>query len=217
MLYGYMWDSVNSCQDKPVWALNQMNVLLLVDEARGERMKLRALGKRIMRLEYVHRSARQYIEVLETEEVNVDDVCVYMVFEIALKDRLQLPLCADTMIFSNVHKVSQEALDNTYEEIVKVTEATFESWLKTWPEWTRFQRLEDAKKLDVSVLPEVTMVFKDPPFDLRGERATDLVLLRGGVWSLADVLEHWVNTGRDMYNQELTRDQLYAISKVKQL
>jgi len=194
----YMLDSVTSCHDRPIWAVNQVHVLFLIQRARGDRSKLRILGERILRLELLHRCVRKYISCMAKGGCEVvDEVTIYLIFEIRLRERLQLPLCATKMMFHTMYKVTDEELEMTGDIILRESVETFETWLQTWPEWQRFQREQQARRVDLETLPE-TVVESDGAarVNLCGEEASDFVLLRGRVWSLADVLKHWTETGK---------------------
>ena len=88
-------DSIDACNDKPAWALNQMGVLERVLKARGNRVALKELGRRILNLEIVHEHAKAKCDSLKF----VDDVCVYLRFEIALREDLDLPVSSSSMHF----------------------------------------------------------------------------------------------------------------------
>jgi len=47
-----------------------------------------------------------------------------------------------------------------------------------------------------------------PRSDLCGEALVDPVILRGQVWSLRDLLRHWVQTGLDLTNGVLSINEI---------
>lgn len=79
--------ATDACGDKPVWALNQMQVAVEVARARGDRTALRALGLRIQRLGVVH----EHVERKMASLAVVDDVCVYLRF--AQLQRVEVGAC----------------------------------------------------------------------------------------------------------------------------
>jgi len=138
-----MEDSLDACHDKPVWALNQLTLVGLISSARGDRDELRALGRRVMQLQIVHDHVQKKIASLRW----VDDVCVYLRFEIELREVLNLPVDATAMIFPNYITVTDAELQAAEQEASEVTEEAFESWLSSWTEWERQARLETAENL----------------------------------------------------------------------
>ncbi|CAK8997723.1 Pre-mRNA-processing factor 6 (PRP6 homolog) (U5 snRNP-associated 102 kDa protein) (U5-102 kDa protein), partial [Durusdinium trenchii] len=194
-----MGDSVDNCADKPVWALGQLTLLGLVARARGDRTKLRDLGRRVLNLSIVHEHVSRKLASLGV----VDDVTVYLRFEIALRSDLDLPVSSLAMLFPNFIEVTQAELDAAREEASAVSEDHFEAWLADWEEWQRQERFELAVELKWGDLPsQSTSIINrlDGVMDLSGQPLQDPVVLDGSVWSLADLLRHWVATGMDLNN-----------------
>jgi len=201
-----MEDSLDACNDKPIWALNQLTLVGLISSARGNRCELRALGRRVMNLQIVHEHVEKKISTLHW----VDDVCVYLRFEIELREALNLPVDATAMIFSNYIQVSGEELQAVEQEVSEITEEAFEAWLHSWTEWQRQERLETAEcicweqlEIDPCVCPS-----RVPDSDLSGDILCDPVVLRDQVWSLRDLLRHWIPTGLDLTNAVLRGEDL---------
>jgi len=201
-----MEDSLDACHDKPVWALNQLTLVGLVSSARGDRDALRSLGRRVMSLQIVHAHVEKKIATLSW----VDDVCVYLRFEIELLEPLHLPVDATAMIFSNYIPISDAELKAAQQEASEVSDEAFKLWLSSWAEWQRQERLEVAEGMSWEGLdfdPGVD-ASKVPRTDLSGEVLVDPVVLRRQVWSLRDLLRHWVQTGLDLTNGVLSIDDL---------
>jgi hypothetical protein len=202
-------DSVDACNDKPTWALNQMTLVKMIVKARGNRMKIKDLGRRVMNLDVVHRHAKQKCDSLQF----VDDVCVYLKFEIDLLKDLDLPVSAKSMHFPSYIKISDQEIDATRQEALGVSEEQFLVWLEAWPEWQREERLEVAKKITLDKIPKCIentkrLSWRKSLRNLLGERNKDTVVLNGQRWSLADLLRHWVETGRNLNNNSLTCEEI---------
>jgi len=208
-----MEDSLDACHDKPIWALNQLTLVGLIASARGDREELFQLGRRVMNLQIVHKHVEKKIASLTW----VDDVCVYLRFEIELREPLHLPVDATAMIFSNFVAISDQELKAAEQEASEVTEEGFEMWLSSWSEWRRQERLETAQLLrwDELDIDDNIEALRVPRSNLSGERLRDPILLRGQVWSLCDLLRHWIQTGLDLTNEVLPKEEIvHALKRV---
>mmetsp|Transcript_9894 Transcript_9894/g.17389 ORF Transcript_9894/g.17389 Transcript_9894/m.17389 type:complete len:153 (-) Transcript_9894:260-718(-) len=138
--------------------------------------------------------------------------CVYLRFEIELRKALQLPVDATAMIFPNYIKIIEAELSAAELEASNVTDEAFESWLSSWTEWRRQERFEAAQALrwDDLEVDETFSASRVPRTDLSGEALVDPVLLRGQVWSLCDLLRHWIQTGVDLTNSVLSIDDFVS-------
>lgn len=198
-----MADSLTACNDKPIWALGRMEMMTEIARARGSALKLRQLGRRIMRLELVDQAALKY-----SLETMGDDVSIHLEFEIALRDDLNLPVRTSTLIYRR--HIPEDVLDEVREEAQAITNAQFETWMTNWAEWQRHLRA-DALPLYRSLAP-VILDPGDPPIDLDNavdlinlEPIPDPVLVLPGhqVWSYADVCRQYIETGRDFMNRSI--------------
>ena len=190
-----MCDSVDTCADKPVWALNQTTLLVRILRARGNRDALRALGLRIMRLSIVHDHAALRF---------VDDVCVHLRFQIDLRDAFDLPVSTAAMVFPGYISIADAELAAARNEALAISDSDVASWLRDWPERRRQLCHEFADTQQWRALPAAA----------DGRRRLSLRNVFGGAMhdpvriddrarvlcSLADILTHWVPTGMDLDN-----------------
>jgi len=230
-LVARMGDSVDACGDKPIWALNQMTLLAKVARARGHPDELREVGRRVMRLGVVHEHVARKIRSLGF----VDDVCVYLAFEIALAGKLDLPVSAQEMKFPDYIKVSEEELlECEREALQEGEEERLEAWLLAWPEWQSLLR-EKSCVQDFGDIEAVVII--DAPgggasagtsrrgsgastrgstwdlagaTDLSGEPLDDPVLLGHSIWSYRELLPHWIKTGSDLNNSQWGVEEFHA-------
>lgn len=199
-----MLDATDACADKPIWALGQMQIVVEIAHARGNREKLRKLGMGIMRLNIVHEHVEKYINSLNRD---IDDVCVYLGFEIALRQRLNLPVSSKSMIFANYIKIDHKDIAHAEKEALAISEESFKQWLAAWPEWQRQDRLESVRSY-LDLLPadkSLQDIDEDPEghLSLLGEPITDPILVLpddSDVWSYNDFCAQWVRTGCDFAN-----------------
>jgi len=208
-----MEDSLDACDDKPIWALNQMMVAVLTSQARGDRDALRSLGKRIMKLAVVHEEAQRIVARYE----RVDDVCVYLKLEIELRDELDLPLAATSMHFPTYVQIGEDDLENIRDRALGITDSEVDRWLEGWTEWQRQLRSEQASELEWSSLPVARRSLSrrvSRRLSLRnlfGSRMVDPVQVGQSVWSLSDLLRHWIRTGLDLNNSRMEIEDIKRI------
>ena len=200
-------DSTDACNDKPVWALNQIMVMHEIAHARGDRAKLRDVGRRVFNLEVVHKHAKQKCDSLRF----VDDVCVYLKFEIELREALDLPVSALAMHFPNYIKVDPAEIEAAREQALSIPDDRFQAWLLSWSEWQRQLRFE--KRIDYNSLPVVEAKkrtsWRKSIRNLLGDKPSDTVVFKGQRCSLSDLYKHWVATGRDLFtNAPLSAEDL---------
>ena len=197
-----MITSIDACNDKPIWALNQMHLIYLISKARGNRDELKKLAKRVMKLNIVHEHCKQKCDSLSF----VDDVCVYLRYEIELHDVLDLPVSATKMHFPNYIKIENEDFEKAKEDALSITEKEFEKFLNNWEEWKRQERYETSlillEKTKRKSWKRLSII------NLFGNKKHDKIVIDGNSWSLSDLLKHWIPTGLDLNNVPLTCEKL---------
>jgi len=211
-----MADSIDACNDKPIGALNQMGVIARTVKARGDRAALRKLAVGIARLQVVQKHADMKIRSFKRP---VDEVVIHLRFEVALAQDLDLPVSALDMLFTNFVLVTDAELQAAKDEALAVTGEgeEFESWLKTWTEWQRQLRLETVREIKFSRLKRNSQRFSLSWTNLIGDPMDDPVRIGKNVWSLNDLLKHWLKTGMDLNNQVRTIEDMKTITRCKSL
>lgn len=193
--------SLDACVDKPVWALGRLTLMCLIKDARGSREAITQLGRRVFRLDIVHEHVRKKLRA----NPNADDVSVFLHFETALRQDLDLPVCVSHMHFAHLSGVTQEEIDAARTEALGVSETEFLEWLNEWAEWKRQRRLEHAKFIRYKRMYRYNGdPLQVPDTDMSGEPISDPVVLRGRVWSWSDLKRHWIPTGVDFFNRPLS-------------
>ncbi|GBG34266.1 Importin subunit alpha [Hondaea fermentalgiana] len=213
-----MVDSVDTCGDKPIWALNQISLVSRVAHARGNKEELRKVGRGVMNLDIVHEHVRRVIDKFVKRNGGVDDVCVYLRFEIELREDLDLPVSAQDMIYSTYVQIDKADLEAARTACKEVDDEAFEVWLSAWPEWIREERREFADETDWAELDQEELSrnsLRDSLTNLFGDPVEDPIRLldpdhpgKRPVWSLKDLLRHWVATGMDLHGVHRSTDDL---------
>jgi len=204
-------DSTDTCHDKPIHALNQIQVLLEITKARGDREKLKVLGMRIMRLNVVHEHVRRKLDALKI----VDDVCVFLRFEIEAREQLDLPVSATQMHFPNYVKITDDEIEAAIADAASLTKDDLEFWLPSWSEWQRQLRLELVQSIQFHKLPRNSLPRRKSFRDVLGREAWDPVRLPGSnaVFSLSDLLKKWIEDGTDLNNVAVTLEDMKGITR----
>jgi len=191
-----------------------MGVLQRVLRARGNRAALKDLGRRILNLEIVHEHAKAKCNNLNF----VDDVCVYLRFEIALREDLDLPVSSCSMHFPSYMKVTEDEIKAAKEEALGVSEAAFKRWLESWDEWQRQLRLEAVEEISWENLPVFDSKkkgwrksWRKSLRNLMQTKVKDAVIVNGNRCSFADFAKHWVGTGCDFENHPFDISNLYRV------
>lgn len=211
-------DSVDTCVDKPIWALGQMELVAALAHARGNRTQLRVLGRGVMRLGIVHKHAAI---VLNASDLDVDDVCVYLKFELALRDALQLPVSPHAMEWDQYVNIDPHEIAAARAEAIGITDEAFENWLEEWPPWQTQLRSEAIVPYESLKSPELSMdINLADATDLYGEPILDPVLVLPDIanpWSYKELCTHWVRTGMDFSNNVISPSQfLPRVQKLRQ-
>jgi len=120
------------------------------------------------------------------------------------KQRLREPLSFPLLELSLdwPQDIADEELSAIQKEASELSEEAFDAWLSYWAEWTRQDRYEIAERMHWDDLDFAQSGKSSKRISL-GNSHPDPVLLRGQVWSLRDLLRHWILTGLDLSNQEL--------------
>jgi len=196
-----MADSVDACHDKPVWALNQLQVLAETVKARGDPVALRALARRLKRLDVVHHCAQELIATRGGFEA-VDDVCVFLKYEIKLAQALDLPVSAQEMFFPSQASITDTDIQRAMDAALEITDEEYEAFLLTWSEWQRHERSQVLAAIEYDKLKRTSRNFRISLQNVLGSRVSDPVRFHGSTveCSFQDLKSHWLETGCDLNN-----------------
>ena len=189
-----------------------MTTLSHIAKARGNRELLQKVGRGVMYLGIVHDCVREKISTMKW----VDDVCVYLRYEIALREELDLPVSAKEMLYPSYIKITDKDIAKARKAALA---ADFDSWLVEWDEWKRQLRLESVKDWKALKKSQDTIRGSriSTQLDLHGEplKDGDIVLYNNKLYSYTQLVDHWVATGMDFNNVQVSIEafwkQLYRI------
>jgi len=188
-------DSVDTCHDKPLWVLNQLNTMIMISKARGDASALRDVGRNVMALGIVHKHAEKWLESYTNSDV--DDVCVYLKFEIELRDIV--PCVATSMLFPDFMTITKSQIAAARADVLSITPCQFEEWLVQWEPWMRYVR--STCIVPYNMLPFGCTKHEIPETNVMGDDMEDPMSIKGGVVMSYDIFtKHWVEHGVDLYN-----------------
>ncbi|HEX4838974.1 MAG TPA: NEL-type E3 ubiquitin ligase domain-containing protein [Rhabdochlamydiaceae bacterium] len=129
-----------SCDDRITFALEEIELMALlhrIENTPHSEAQLRALGKRFLLLEMVNAKAEAHKSTLTW----VDEIEVYLAFQIGLAERLNLPVKTRNMIFRGCAQVTDAQIQQAGDAVVREwTEEKLNDFLKNWGPWIAHQR-----------------------------------------------------------------------------
>lgn len=143
-----MTHGVESCGDRVMVALNDLEVLAWVADAErsaAATASLRELGLRLMRRDLVQQYVRQQYfgtaPLIRTVH-ELDEIEVMLAFEIGLSERLALPVSAESMLYPATAEVSEASLDDARQSVEQAMAdpEQCKRYLGAWGPWQRRER-----------------------------------------------------------------------------
>jgi hypothetical protein len=129
-----------TCDDRIISALEQIELMVLLHKIKNTshtEEELRALGKRFLLLEMVNEKAKAHTSNLTW----VDEIEVYLAFQIGLAKQLDLPVKTRNMTFRRCAQITDEQINQAGDAVVKeCTEEKLNNFLKSWSPWIEHQR-----------------------------------------------------------------------------
>ncbi|EIS79596.1 E3 ubiquitin-ligase ipaH9.8 domain protein [Yersinia pestis PY-71] len=109
--------------------------------------ELMARGREMFRLEQLENIAREKVKILKTLNVNsVDDIEVYLAYQVKLLNSLQLSSVNKEMRFFGVSHVTADDLLSAETRVKTAENQDFSRWLSQWSPWKSVvQRIEPER------------------------------------------------------------------------
>ncbi|BET61231.1 NEL-type E3 ubiquitin ligase domain-containing protein [Yersinia pseudotuberculosis] len=141
-----------TCEDRITLTYNDMQKAVMLHEVEKGQYdtqlpELMARGREMFRLEQLENIAREKVKILKTLNVHsVDDIEVYLAYQVKLRESLELFSVSKEMRFFGVSHVTEDDLLSA-EKRVKTTENhDFPRWLSQWSPWKSVvQRIEPER------------------------------------------------------------------------
>lgn len=146
---------VNTCGDGIILVFSQLEVLVLVEQAKragtvvGAEYALIDLARGLSRLDAVERIALGDIAERRTAGLRVDDVEVRLAYRIGLAERLELPGQPQSMLFERMANVTAAQLDSAATEVLAgETPESLKSGIAGRDFWIEFLRARYAMRFE---------------------------------------------------------------------
>jgi hypothetical protein len=131
---------LSTCDDRIISALEQIELMVLLHKIKNTshtEEELRALGKRFLLLEMVNEKAKAHTSNLTW----VDEIEVYLAFQIGLAEQLDLPVKTRNMTFRRCAQITDEQINQAGDAVVKeCTAEKLNDFLESWSPWTEHQK-----------------------------------------------------------------------------
>ena len=149
--------SLGSCPDRITLAMNDLELRMSLHRVArdGNVADLRELGVSCLKLDVVNRHAARKCGVLTV----VDEIEVYLAYQTGLRERLQLPVPSQNMLFGSCSGVTSTDIEAAYQEATAQANnpAAVEEYLRSWEPWQRPRRAAQANSSVYQDLPDFTV------------------------------------------------------------
>jgi hypothetical protein len=193
-------EGLTSCHDRVISAVEQIELMVrlhnieqsgVVDEA-----TLRELGKSFLMLKRVHEEAKNHVQTLQY----VDEVEVYLAFQIELADRLKLPLSTRNMLYRRCASATPKQIQDAGDRIEKAyTEEQLSVFLETWDPWIKHQKKLETQNLKYDSLPEDDKVVleKEATCPINRDTPQQPVVCNGVIYDFNALIKWYQQNGTD--------------------
>jgi C-terminal novel E3 ligase, LRR-interacting len=152
-------DAATTCEDRVLLTWNAMQTARLTTHVENgvydKRLpELIPLARGMFRLTALEKIAREKAREMQAarplDDDEVDEIEVYLAFQVQLREQLELPLATRTMAFFRVSGVTDDELQAAARRVLIEEDAQFVDFLSTgWQPWEAVvQRLDEAAYVD---------------------------------------------------------------------
>ncbi len=141
-----------TCEDRITLTYNDMQKAVMLHEVEKGQYdtqlpELMARGREMFRLEQLENIAREKVKILKTLNVHsVDDIEVYLAYQVKLRESLELFSVSKEMRFFGVSHVTTDDLLSAEEWVKTAENQDFPRWLSQWSPWKSVvQRIEPER------------------------------------------------------------------------
>lgn len=150
-------EATATCEDRVALNFNEMQKFAIVENVeRGEYDQnlptLVDVGRQMFCLDKLAKIASDKVKTLRS----VDEIEVYLAFQVQLRDVLHLEDWVDSMRFFKFSSVTKEDLNRAAAQVMAAQDAHFASWFAQWTPWK-----EVIKRLDGALYDTVMNAFRD--------------------------------------------------------
>jgi hypothetical protein len=195
-----MFYGLTTCDDRIISALNEIELMIRIYEIEKggySEQALKDLGKSFLLLEMVNKKAEAHIQTLNW----VDELEVYLAFQIGLADRFNLPIKTRNMIFRGYAQIRDEQIDAIGTQIeTECTEEKLESFLQKWNPWLKYQRESKIPSYEDLPVDEETKFKKGDICIISQEEPEKPVSYKGTVYNHEHFIDQFKTNGTNPMN-----------------
>ncbi|MBR8314491.1 hypothetical protein KDW36_14975 [Burkholderia dolosa] len=141
-----------SCEDRVSLTYNEMQKAVVVHDVEGGKYdaqlpELVELGREMFRQEQLEQIARNKVTTLKL----VDEIEVYLAYQVKLRESLRLTGVTKEMRFSDVSGVTQDDLDSATLLVKSRENENFPSWLSQWSPWKTVLHRIDTSRYEAAI------------------------------------------------------------------
>ena len=183
-----IYHGLASCDDRIISALEEIELMIrihTIEKSSHTAEELRNLGKSFLLLEMVNQKAKVHIGKLTW----IDEIEVFLAFQLGLAERLQLPVNTRNMIFRRSAEITDEQIQQAGTDVLTAcTDVKLWNYLNQWSPWIEHQRknqkisaYEDLpisdRKLDPTEICSLTKISLKNPSPIKNISITMMTLL----------------------------------------
>ncbi len=197
-----IYQGLRSCDDRIISALDEIEVMIRIyrlEKNGGSVEDLRKAGKSFLLLDMVNKKAKAFVKTLPL----VDEIEVYLAFQIGLAERFDLPISTRNMIHRSSAQISDSDIAKKGDEIEKAySDEELNKFLKTWSPWIVHQRRLSIPKYENLPIDDNFLMKKEPTCLITQNSTKYPVLYKTNVYDYEAFTKWFVLNGTDPTTRE---------------
>ncbi|TKI08074.1 NEL-type E3 ubiquitin ligase domain-containing protein [Martelella alba] len=138
--------------------------------------ELIALGRKMFRMEQLERFARQKLATLAEQGDAVDEIAIYLAYQIRISESPQSSLLTGRSRGYSQNGVTADELRRARAVVATSEEQQFPAWLAQWEPWQKVMRRIETPRYDAAASKRAAISASDDPTRLALIRAIDMAL-----------------------------------------
>jgi hypothetical protein len=207
---------LESCDDRIISAFDEIELMIRIDEIENKghpEEKLKELAKGFLLLDMVNERAREHIRSLPF----VDEIEVYLAFQIGLADRLSLPISTRGMIFRRCTQITDDQIQEMGNKIEEeCTEEKLSIFLETWSPWQSHQRRKGIPEYETLSIAAGRELAEDDICVFTQDKPEKPVLYDDHIYDYEAFIEQYKVNGTDpLTRKKIDLSQLKRVLKAR--
>ena len=189
--------ATDTCDDRIISGFNEIELMIEIRNIENENFSeedLKDLGRRFLLLEMVNEKAKEHVESLRF----VDEIEVYLAFQIALADRFNLPTKTRNMIFRRCADITDAQIQEFGNQIeAACTDEKLNAYLETWSPWIKYKRKSNIPSYGQLPIDSETRVDDETICPISQDKPEKAVSYRGWIYDYEYFIGHYQANGND--------------------